>query len=116
LTSNWAAYLREYRRTPQGRIVQAYTDMRRRISGKKHNSKYYPSSDLLTKSEFYAWARGSNAFAQLYGDWAAEGFPPALTPSIDRVDSEKGYALSNIQWLTVEANTRRANAKRRRAA
>lgn len=50
-------------------------------------------------------------FISLYRIWQDSGFERKLTPSIDRIDSSKGYTLDNIQWLTLSNNCRKGTKK-----
>lgn len=59
---------------------------------------------LMTKSEFNAWVDDHwYEFEDLY----AEG----LTPSIDRIDSSKGYEPSNMQVIDLKENMRKDRVK-----
>ena len=51
---------------------------------------------MMTKEE---------SFDKLYDDWVSSGFDKKLSPSIDRVDTSKGYTLDNMRWLTHSENS-----------
>jgi hypothetical protein len=111
------AATKKYERTVNGKLMRTYRNMQSRalgiLKGKRH---LYEGIDLLTRQEFYDWALVSPEFHRLYGQWVASGYRPGLSPSVDRVDSARGYTLDNMQWLTHSENSRRgATSKRRKA-
>ncbi len=42
--------------------------------------------------------------AKLYDAYKGSGWQRKSAPSIDRIDSAKGYIFDNCQWLTVSQN------------
>lgn len=67
---------------------------------------------FLTKKEWTRWCYESDTYAkfiQIYNDWVQSNFERKLAPSIDRVDSKKGYIIGNLQWLTQSQNSQKSN-------
>ncbi|WP_172249944.1 hypothetical protein [Saccharibacillus deserti] len=69
------------------------------------NDPFVMSLDLLNEPSFWnEWVRLSNIFE-------SNSCAHPKRPSIDRIDSNIGYALSNLRPLTLSENTRTATAK-----
>jgi len=106
ITNNMAT--KKYEKTPRGFLMRAYRNMQSRISGiQKAKFHLYVGLSLLGRQEFYNWAHKSAEFKRLYGLWVASGFDRCLTPSVDRVNSNRGYILDNMEWVTHSENSRR---------
>jgi len=72
----------------------------------KRNQKLRSHGELpYTKNELSAWLY-SNGFKEIYESWKESGFTKDLKPSVDRIDSLKGYSLDNIQLITWGENRR----------
>lgn len=77
-----------------------------------HQSNGALGKDICTPEEFMIWCKdfdNLNIFLAIYFDWAANGFNRWDSPSIDRIDPEKGYSLDNLQWLSFSANCEKNN-------
>ncbi len=86
--------------------MRAYCNMKSRIKGiQKKKAHLYEGLALLDKQDFYVWAKESRVFLDLFTIWVNSGYERKLTPSIDRIDSNKGYTLDNMQWLTHSDNS-----------
>jgi len=66
----------------------------------------YGGLSILPKKEFYNWAITHPEYKKLFSAYVASGYNRKLAPSIDRVDSTKGYFLENMRWLTHSENSR----------
>ena len=76
------------------------------------NPRYHEKGLHFTLEEWMEWCKKTYpTFISLYRIWQDSGFERKLTPSIDRIDSSKGYTLDNIQWLTFSNNCKKG-AKR----
>lgn len=51
------------------------------------------------KVELALWLY-ANGFKALYDDWISSGMKKDEKPSVDRIDSNKGYSFDNIQLVT----------------
>lgn len=104
---------KKYEKKVLGFLMRAYRNMKSRISGvQKLKFHLYENKELLDKQEFYDWALGSAQFYKLFGDYRASNFQRKLAPSVDRVDSSKGYHLENMEWVTMQENSRRGARSR----
>lgn len=101
------AATKKYEKTPKGKIMRSYRNMQSRVEGvqvKKHH--LYHGKTLLSREEFYEWSMFDPDFCTLYVAWQESGYDRKLSPSVDRIDSTKGYVLGNIRWLTHSENSR----------
>jgi hypothetical protein len=88
---------RRYEKTVAGFLVRAYRNMKSRVSGVTKNKNHlYLGLEILDKKRFYEWSLASEEFSFLFCTWEDSGHQRKLTPSIDRIDSKKGYTLSLI--------------------
>jgi len=78
-----------------------YYEMSRRQKGcSSHQSNGAKGKDIMELAEFMEWCMdfdNLNVFLTLYFDWAHNGFNRWDSPSIDRIESNKGYVASNLQ-------------------
>lgn len=85
-----------------------YTQMKQRVEGRATRKYRVEGSELLSYEEYTKWLiKNMDDFDSLYDRWAEGGFTRKLTPSIDRINNEKGYTADNMQWITQEANSRK---------
>lgn len=99
---------KKYEKMFKGRLMRTYRNIQSRVSGiQKSKSHLYEGIPILQKEDFYAWATQSPEYARLYEEWVESGYSRKLSPSIDRIDSSKGYVHGNMQWLTHSENSRR---------
>ena len=105
----------KYERTKHGKLVRNYRNMKSRVDGVQWMKAHlYVGKSLLPKEEFYDWAMASNEFHRLYREWVESDYSRKLAPSVDRVDSKRGYEVSNMQWVTHSENSRRGAVSPRR--
>lgn len=103
-------YFKIYEKTPNGFLMRMYHNMKSRINGiqkKKHH--LYKEKYLLPKEDFYKWAKSNNKFFELFSNYEASGYDQKLAPSVDRIDSAKGYEITNMEWVTHSENSRRGS-------
>lgn len=86
-----------YWRTPEGRISKMYATQRTSSKARGHINPTY------SKHVLFDWAM-ANGYAQLHSEWVASGYEKDLCPSVDRLDTTKGYSLSNIRLVTWKEN------------
>lgn len=104
---------RKYEKTPNGFLMRMYRNMKSRITGiQKQKAHLYLGKSLLTKDEFYTWARGHVDFKKLFKKYEESKYDRKLSPTVDRIDSSKGYELNNMEWVTHSENSRRGNISR----
>lgn len=111
---NGNAYTAKYERTKHGKLMRIYRNMKSRIEGVQWMKAHlYAGKYLLPKYEFYGWALGSAEFHRLFREWEESGFDRKLAPSVDRKDSNQGYAVWNMEWVTHSENSRRGAVSKR---
>lgn len=105
---------KKYERTINGYLMRKYRNMKSRIEGvqKLKAHLYVGKSFDITKEEFYVWSKGSADFNKLWDAYVASGYERKLAPSVDRIDSSKGYEHGNIEWVTHSENSSRGSKKR----
>lgn len=96
------AYTKKYEKTPKGFLMRLYRNMKSRITGVQDAGK-----TLLSKEEFYEWAINHPDFIDLFAQWSISAWDISLTPSVDRLDSGRGYEHGNMEWVTHSENSRR---------
>lgn len=112
--SNNAATFK-YEKTPKGYLVRTYRNMLSRITGVlKEKSHLYAGLPILDKESFYVWALSNEDFLNLYSNWVEQGYCRKLSPSIDRIDTMKGYVMGNIRWLTHSDNSKLGSLSKNR--
>lgn len=104
--ANGNACTKRYERTKKGKLMRTYRNMESRSKGiVKKKSHLYQGLEVLSRESFYDWSLSCGDFDKLYDDWVSSGFDKKLSPSIDRVDTSKGYTLDNMRWLTHSENS-----------
>lgn len=101
------AHTKKYEKTKNGKLMRTYRNMYTRVSGiLKTKAHLYEGLDILSKDDFYEWSLSNDAFNTLFDEWVSSGYDKKLSPSIDRKDTNYGYVLGNIRWLTHSENSR----------
>ena len=82
-----------------------------RCTGKHKNRTYYVEGMPYLSWEEYEdwWLNNVQDFQYCYNIWKRCGFKNKFAPSIDRIDSKKGYTPDNMQWLTFSVNCSKYN-------
>lgn len=102
------ACTKKYEKTFKGRLMRTYRNMLSRVKGiQKHKGHLYEGLPICDRDSFYDWAVAHPQYKKLYEAWVASGYDRGLAPSIDRIDSDKGYIEGNMQWLTHSENSRK---------
>lgn len=105
------AATRKYEKTQKGFLMRCYRNMQSRVSGvQKLKNHLYHGKPLLDRETFYKWSLSNNAFHHLFGEWEKANYERRLTPSINRINPDDGYTLSNVEWITHSENS--ANTRR----
>ena len=101
------AATKRYEKTPKGFLMRKYRNMMSRVRGiQKKKAHLYSGLELLDRESFYGWAMSSSDFWKLYNRWVKSGYNRKLCPTVNRIDSRKGYLLNNIEWITHSENSR----------
>ena len=107
---------KSYEMTPNGYIMRVYRNMKSRVEGvQKQKHHLYRGKEILSKEDFYKWALSEESkFYHLFKVYIESGKDRRLAPSVDRIDSSKGYVLENMEWVTHSENSRRGALSRAR--
>lgn len=97
---------KEYWRTPPGRLSQIYTAQNTVSKQRKH---LLPAYTRLQLSE-WAIEQGYNS---LWLAWHKSGYDKNLVPSVDRLNPNEPYTLSNIRLVTWAENNDKAYEDRK---
>ena len=107
------AYTKKYEKTKKGFLVRTYRNMKSRVTGvQEKKSHLYFGLQILPKEDFYEWSLSDKNFLELFSEWELSGYERKLSPSIDRIDSKKGYFLQNMRWITHSENSRNGSLSR----
>lgn len=90
------AYIREYR-SFKGTVRRIFHDQKK-LSKKRGQSVEY------TRQELFSWINKNEEFHRLYGEWVESDYNRLSKPTIDRINSSKGYNFDNIQVLSWREN------------
>jgi hypothetical protein len=93
-------------------LTLTYGAIKDRCTSKRATCKYWYGKEYLSKGDFFEWAKSDKDFHSLFEAWVVSGNERRLTPSVNRINPDKGYTLDNIEWITVSANTTAANRSR----
>jgi|TARA_R110000744_G_scaffold162672_1_gene279320 hypothetical protein len=106
-------HTKQYEKTEKGFLMRLYRNMESRVTGVQSKKAHlYKDLDILERSAFYDWATDREEFHALFRLWIDSSYERKLTPSVDRVDSSKGYSLDNMEWVTHSENSRRGAVSR----
>lgn len=101
---------KKYEKTKSGFLMRKYRNMMSRIRGIQVKKRHlYYGKTLLCREEFYLWALSSPEFYLLFDNWEKSNYDRKLCPTVDRIDSSKGYFVENMRWLTHSENSRNVN-------
>lgn len=108
------AATKKYERTKKGKLMRNYRNMESRVKGIQWRKAHlYEGKSLIPRDEFYEWAMSSAQFHRLFDAWEKSGYSRKLAPSVDRVDSSRGYEIGNMEWVTHSENSRRGGLRRK---
>lgn len=103
---------------PERFLKHRYYAMKFRTSSKAKSGPLthptYASRKLdFTMEEWLEWCHTKSwlTFVSLYERWQESGFQRGYSPSVDRIDNDKGYTLDNIQWLSFRNNCSKHTSK-----
>jgi hypothetical protein len=103
----------KYEKTINGFLMREYRNMQSRVTGvQKQKAHLYLGKELLSREAFYEWALCNTEFMFLFITWENNGYLQKLTPTVDRIDSGRGYTLDNMEWVTHSENSRRGSVSK----
>lgn len=101
-------WMRHYRRTFRGFLDQKYTAMSKRVRGKDRNCLFTVAGlPIITREQFLTWSYEQKELPALFEAYKDSNWDFKLCPTIDRIDSTKGYIFGNIQYLTQSNNSKK---------
>lgn len=104
---------KKYEKTKKGFLMRTYRNMKSRVSGiQRLKSHLYLGLTILPREDFYKFSLASEDFNKLFDIWEASMYDRKLSPSINRINSNKGYILDNIEWVTHSENSRLGSISR----
>lgn len=105
--ANGDIHTKRYEKTISGKLMRTYKNMFHRVTGVvERGSHRYEGLPILSKEDFYSWSKQDPGFLYLYETWVNSNYDRKLSPSVDRIDTGKGYVLGNIRWITHSENSR----------
>ena len=113
--NNWDRFCRKHstKATISRFLSKVYYDMKSRVNGKStKRPDLYLGLPILPKDVFFNWSKNHPDFLNMYKRWFTSDFDRKLTPSINRMNSSKGYVLGNIEWMTNSQNCGLSSAVR----
>ena len=95
-----------YEKTPKGYLVRSFRNITNRVTGVAKNcSHIYKGLPVCTKEEFYEWSLSwESNYLYLLEEYKQSNYERSVAPSVDRIDSNSGYVLGNMQWVTISKN------------
>jgi hypothetical protein len=112
---NGNAVTKRYEKTKKGFLVRLYRNMNSRINGvQKSKHHLYKGKYLLPRALFYQWALDNPIFHSLFIDYEVSGYERKFAPSVDRIDSDRGYYPANMEFVTMSENSRRGSLSQKR--
>lgn len=106
---------KKYEKTKKGFLMRLYRNMQSRITGVQKQKWYlYKGKSLLLRELFYSWSISCKDFHKLFKTWEKNNYNRKLTPSVNRINSKKGYNISNMEWITHSQNSRLGSLNRQR--
>jgi len=96
---------KKYEKTIKGKLVRTYRNMKSRVGGVLKNKNHlYKGLSILDKEDFYEWSLNNDDYKYIFKKWKESGYDLKKSPSIDRIDADKGYEKGNIRWVTFSEN------------
>src|SRR3974390_1975749 len=106
-------WMRYYRRTLRGFLDQKYTAMSRRIRGKDKNCvSTVKGLSIIPRQLFLSWAYQQPELEILFKQYKKANWNFKLCPTIDRINTTKGYEFGNMRFITQSENAKGAALNR----
>jgi len=97
---------KKYEKSFKGYLMRTYRNMLSRVSGvQKQKAHLYEGLEILDKETFYAWSLENEDYKTLFANWVDSDYDVKVGPSIDRIETDKGYVMGNIRWITQSLNS-----------
>lgn len=86
-------------------LNEKYTSILKRIRSKTEKNHYGLS--VCSREHFMDFSYNDRNLLDLWSTWGDFEYSLKSCPSIDRIDSNKGYVEGNLQWITQSENSAR---------
>jgi len=93
----------ELKHTRKGLVGSIYSEQKSSCKVRNHP---YPT---YTLANLHEWISLQPSFTSMYDTWVSSGYDKWSRPSIDRLDNEVSYTLSNIRLTTFKENNSRSH-------
>lgn len=80
-----------------------YDKLQNRCAG--YGKPKYKNLDLISREEFKCWSKDREDLIELFKQWISKSNELRFRPTVDRIDSNKGYTINNIRWLSQRENS-----------
>lgn len=82
-----------------------YTEIKQRCTNPRQKNNYLYNGKLnMTREDFLKRFINDKNFIKLFKTWEESGYDLKLSPSVDRIDNNGYYEISNIQFITHSQN------------
>jgi len=88
----------KYSKTKNGLCSKIYTNQKTASKKRGHTMPKY------TAIELKEWMLENERFEDMYNFWVHSNFNKTYIPTVDRLDSNKGYSIDNIRLATFREN------------
>lgn len=90
---------------PEYFLRRVYSNIITRCTNPTHSTaKYYFGLKYCNEQQFFTKFLKDKSFLKLYKQWQKSNFKFEKTPSVDRINKNKGYLISNLQFLSLDKN------------
>ena len=106
-------YMRKKLRSFEGRPRVLYSSMLGRVKGTQGRARtkhLYRGKAIMPLDKFMKWTLNDPGYKRIFKKWVASGYNVSLSPSPNRIDTDRGYVAGNLEWITLAKNC--ANVKR----
>ena len=91
----------DYDRSLSGHLRKLYRKMKYRV---RKQRSYRSREFSIDRDDFFNRFINDPNYVELHRQWKESNYERQSTPSIDRIDNEKGYVDSNIRIITFKEN------------
>ena len=87
-------------------LSRKYDEIQQRCERPRSESLMkYKGMSFCSRKELVNKFKKSRKFHKLFQTWKDSGWEYNLHPSVDRIDSKKGYTIDNLQFITFAENS-----------
>lgn len=103
---NHPDYTIDYRSRVKNDFYLYFRQKYYRIFARCRTSERYVGKEVMSKNEWLSFIQASRiSLEPMFELWKKNGFKRNESPSIDRIDSTKGYVIGNCRWLAQGQNS-----------